>query len=168
MPPLGSQPSRTRNSYLRKTRPSPIVRVLTRCMGFLGVGLAQEALASPENDREDDQPQLLYQVPAPLTCARADSWQGRRLLPLAPASSSRPRSPHRLSGPSSRSSRELHVHCHRMLAKFEDAEHILLALSGFGARLAAHLAVLDRHQRCLEARRSASQRPGKERDVPQG
>ncbi len=35
-----------------------------------------------------------------------------------------------------------------------------------GTRLAAHLALPDRHQPCLNARRSASRRPAKEWDVP--
>ena len=30
--------------------------------GFLVAGLAEEALASPEHDREDDQPQLVHEV----------------------------------------------------------------------------------------------------------
>ena len=39
-----------------------MVRLSRRRIGFLSLGLAEEALARPEHDREDDQPQLVDQV----------------------------------------------------------------------------------------------------------
>ena len=47
---------------MRKARPSPMVLRVDEAHGLLVAGLAEEALAGPEHDREDDQPQLVHQV----------------------------------------------------------------------------------------------------------
>jgi RNA polymerase sigma-70 factor (ECF subfamily) len=71
--------------------------------------------------------------------------------------------------------RELQVHCYRMLGSFQDAEDVLqdtllaawLGLAGFEGR-ASFRTWLYRiaTNRCLNARRAASRRPGKAWDVP--
>ncbi len=71
--------------------------------------------------------------------------------------------------------RELRVHCYRMLGSFQDAEdalqNTLLAawqsLAGFEGRasLRTWLYRIATH-RCLDSRRAAGRRQGKERDVP--
>lgn len=71
--------------------------------------------------------------------------------------------------------RELHVHCYRMLGSLQDAEDAfqdtLLAawqgLGGFEGRASIRTWLYRiATNRCLNARRSASRRPGKEWDMP--
>jgi RNA polymerase sigma-70 factor (TIGR02960 family) len=71
--------------------------------------------------------------------------------------------------------RELHVHCYRMLGSFQDAEDTLQdtmlaawqALAGFEGRASVRTWLYRiATNRCLNARRSAGRREGKEWDVP--
>src|SRR6267154_480701 len=71
--------------------------------------------------------------------------------------------------------RELQVHCYRMLGSFQDAEDALQdtllaawqALAGFEGRASLRTWLYRiATNRCLDARRAASRRLGKEWDVP--
>jgi RNA polymerase sigma-70 factor (ECF subfamily) len=71
--------------------------------------------------------------------------------------------------------RELHVHCYRMLGSLQDAEDVLQetllaawqGLGGFEGRASLRTWLYRiATNRCLNARRSASRRQGKEWDVP--
>ncbi len=72
--------------------------------------------------------------------------------------------------------RELQVHCYRMLGSFQDAEDtlqdtLLAAWQGIGGFIEGRASLRTwlykiATNRCLNARRAASRRPAKERDVP--
>ena len=74
--------------------------------------------------------------------------------------------------------RELQVHCYRMLGSVQDAEDavqdtLLAAWQGLGGFIEERASLRTwlyriATNRCLNARRSASRRPAREWDVPQG
>ena len=76
---------------MRKARPSPMVLVSMRRMRLLLAGLAEQALAGAEDDREDRSGAARRRGRARSALARADSWRRRGSRRRAPASASRPR-----------------------------------------------------------------------------